>query len=564
MQDLVCYDSDGKLLDHYTQWDTGQDIYVRGADMSSLPFFHFTNAKHQNALMVPAEIVDGSLFAEVPDVLLQDALPLIVFISYDESVQGKSTEYTVRIPVYPKAKPSGYVYDGAISNWEMLIVDDLTTNNASIALSASQGVVLKSLIDDLEGNKVDADDILEQIKKILSDAQNDGSLEAIEGKPGRGIVSISRTEGDGSPGTIDTYTVLYTDETTSTIQIYNGNDGTPGSAGGYYTPSLLQTNSNTVTFEFISSNSELPELEPIQIMLPAGSVGTPTVSWDNISDRPFGVIDGEITPIPEEYIPDCVVKSVNGLGPDENGNVEIQVTSTVEPIQVDSSLNKNSTNPVQNKVIAVAIDNIIQITGDTPVRDQIDTALSKIEHPVHSINGMTGDINLTASDVGALPADTDLQSAITVDASLSSTSTNPIQNKAVYSAVHEMLPKEGSETDSTFGVSAKNESDDGRSVLSLGSNDIAELAYLSTDGAKESYVHVGSSGVHINNLADPIEDRHPTTKKYVDKVFSSVIPGKTLAEHLLEEDVVLVEGRHYGDTLPDPGIPGRLFFLLVE
>jgi hypothetical protein len=48
------------------------------------------------------------------------------------------------------------------------------------------------------------------------------------GDAGRGIKSIVRTSGTGAAGTTDTYTVTYTDNTTSTISVYNGKDGTPG------------------------------------------------------------------------------------------------------------------------------------------------------------------------------------------------------------------------------------------------------------------------------------------------------------------------------------------------
>lgn len=38
--------------------------------------------------------------------------------------------------------------------------------------------------------------------------------------------------------------------------------------------------------------------------------------------------------------------------------------------------------------------------------------------------------------------------------------------------------------------------------------------------------------------------------------------GKTLSEHLTEEMMILTS-LQYGDTLPDPGIPGRIFFKRV-
>lgn len=52
-----------------------------------------------------------------------------------------------------------------------------------------------------------------------------GSGGGTPGKPGRGIVSIERTAGNGAAGTVDTYTITYTDGTTSTYQVRNGADG---------------------------------------------------------------------------------------------------------------------------------------------------------------------------------------------------------------------------------------------------------------------------------------------------------------------------------------------------
>lgn len=50
----------------------------------------------------------------------------------------------------------------------------------------------------------------------------------VPGKEGRGIVSVIRTAGNGAPGTMDTYTITYSDNTTSTFTVYNGADGKNG------------------------------------------------------------------------------------------------------------------------------------------------------------------------------------------------------------------------------------------------------------------------------------------------------------------------------------------------
>lgn len=56
---------------------------------------------------------------------------------------------------------------------------------------------------------------------------------------GRAIVSIERTFGDGSPGTTDTYTITYSDDTTSAFGVHQGADGTGGGGGGVTSYSAL-------------------------------------------------------------------------------------------------------------------------------------------------------------------------------------------------------------------------------------------------------------------------------------------------------------------------------------
>lgn len=67
----------------------------------------------------------------------------------------------------------------------------------------------------------------EQVRQILQDAIGIAGR-GEDGEDGRGIVSVTRTSGTGAPGTTDTYTITYTDATTSTFTIYNGRDGIDG------------------------------------------------------------------------------------------------------------------------------------------------------------------------------------------------------------------------------------------------------------------------------------------------------------------------------------------------
>lgn len=145
------------------------------------------------------------------------------------------------------------------------IVNNLTTNVSNKPLSAAQGVVLKGLIDTLTGNlsnyqpKGDyalASQIPTKVSQLQNDsgflnqhqdisgllprtelpaAVNDALAQAaasgeFDGKDGRGIKSITRTAGNGAAGTTDTYTITYTDNTTSILTVYNGKDGTNGTS----------------------------------------------------------------------------------------------------------------------------------------------------------------------------------------------------------------------------------------------------------------------------------------------------------------------------------------------
>lgn len=180
------------------------------------------------------------------------------------------------------------------------VVNNLTSNAANKPLSAAQGVALKALIDaitvptklselgedashrvvtdaekktwngksNFSGNyndlddsptkvsyfqndagyltehqdisgKLDANKLPEAVENALAQAKESGEF---DGEDGRGIVSIARTSGNGAAGTTDTYTITYTDSTTSIISVYNGKNGTNG-----VSPTVTPSKSGKVT-----------------------------------------------------------------------------------------------------------------------------------------------------------------------------------------------------------------------------------------------------------------------------------------------------------------------------
>lgn len=183
----------------------------------------------------------------------------------------------------------------------------------------------------------------------------------------------------------------------------------------------------------------------------AGAYGkkTPFVNSDNnaILDYIMNNFDALYAQIPNGR---AYVKSVNNITPDSNGNVTVNVGSgggTGTNITVDSALSSTSTNPVQNKVLYAALNNKLDKNGTATyaARDSSGNIISStyakktdLNSYVKSINNMkpdsAGNVNISSSGGG---------SNINVDATLDSTSTNAIANKAVYAALNNKLEKNG-------------------------------------------------------------------------------------------------------------------------
>lgn len=71
------------------------------------------------------------------------------------------------------------------------IVDNLTTNSTKNVLSATQGVILKRLIDALSNDKLDASALPTAIDTALVQAKESGEFDGADGERGNGILNIT-------------------------------------------------------------------------------------------------------------------------------------------------------------------------------------------------------------------------------------------------------------------------------------------------------------------------------------------------------------------------------------
>lgn len=183
----------------------------------------------------------------------------------------------------------------------------------------------------------------------------------------------------------------------------------------------------------------------------AGAYGkkTPFVNSDNnaILDYIMNNFDALYAQIPNGR---AYVKSVNNITPDSNGNVTVNVGTggggTGENITVDSALSSTSTNPVQNKVLYAALNNKLDKNGTATyaARDSSGNIISSTYAKKTDLNSYVKSINNVKPDsAGNVNISTGGGSNITVDSTLSGTSSNAIANKAVYDALNNKLDKTG-------------------------------------------------------------------------------------------------------------------------
>lgn len=115
---VECFDTHDEPISHYTQWDINQTlkIVLYGMDdgyMKSAPYVHFANSQSYEALVVRSTLQgDNTIIVDIPNVLLQEPWPLLVYIYLNDSTDAKSQKTIVKldIPVQKRVKPSDYEY----------------------------------------------------------------------------------------------------------------------------------------------------------------------------------------------------------------------------------------------------------------------------------------------------------------------------------------------------------------------------------------------------------------------------------------------------------------------
>ena len=133
-------------------------------------------------------------------------------------------------------------------------------------------------------------------KITITFTDKEGNTKEVEIKDGRGIVSIIKTE---TSGNIDTYTITYTDNTTSTFQVTNGIDGTDGvgiesiyltgTSGLIDTYTILYTDGTTTEFQ-VKNGRGITKIEKISTDL---LVDTYKITFNDGTTQNYEITNGK-------------------------------------------------------------------------------------------------------------------------------------------------------------------------------------------------------------------------------------------------------------------------------
>ena len=181
----------------FRQWDVNQKLICDGINLGT--HIHFSS-NGETALVVEPYELNGMTVVNVPNILLQEASLIYVYVYVHESDENY-TKHRVIYDVEARPKPYDYVY----TETEVLSYH-----------------TLEEKINSLEENLSD------EINKIIKESIANGDLDI---DVGAGIDSIEQTVISTEDGGVNIVKVNLTNETSYEFQVRNGSKGSQGETG---------------------------------------------------------------------------------------------------------------------------------------------------------------------------------------------------------------------------------------------------------------------------------------------------------------------------------------------
>lgn len=184
----------------FYQWDIDQK--VTSSNLQVGDEVHFYNMTLQKALVVKAYVLDGVVVADVPNIILQEALAVKVY-HYVTDKNSRRTRDEYKFAVTARAKPEDYVY----TETELLTVEEyvkaaLLEAKESGDFDGDDGVGISKITADEPGQIVITLENGESTTVGIPTVRGEDGKDGVDGKDGKdGIDGINGIDGkDGKDG----------------------------------------------------------------------------------------------------------------------------------------------------------------------------------------------------------------------------------------------------------------------------------------------------------------------------------------------------------------------------
>lgn len=198
------------LVNDLFQWDTNREIEIYGLNLSAIPEIHFANGQMNKAIVKQAtSYEDGVVTVTIPNVLLESASPITVFVCTHENGEFIS-KYSFVINVKSRPKPDDYIATIGEDEEKIYSYNALENlvNNTIVNLKAENNIFRDEMISEV--NNI-CDNAVSEMRLIVENAEiaNADTLDGynaedfvLTGKAGTTVFnsdgSITTTYNDGS------------------------------------------------------------------------------------------------------------------------------------------------------------------------------------------------------------------------------------------------------------------------------------------------------------------------------------------------------------------------------
>lgn len=102
---IKCYDGNNKPLTHLTQWDRNQKVIIHNVNSPAIPMVYISNLPCGELTPCDSSYTGTTLTLNIPNILLEEPLPLNIYVNLDDFNNLATALYTIRIPVVPREEP---------------------------------------------------------------------------------------------------------------------------------------------------------------------------------------------------------------------------------------------------------------------------------------------------------------------------------------------------------------------------------------------------------------------------------------------------------------------------